>query len=386
MSFRSSISNKIKLFEKKFDVYNNIYISRSAILNNFDIFTKLSPGGFVIPVLKSNAYGHGLQQITEILKARRFPYVAVDGYFEGLKIHEMSKQPVLVMGAIKNSNYDGINPRGYAFVVHDIDSVRSIGQTKKKFLIHIELETGMGRHGVRIDELNDLLNEIKKYKNIIIDGAMTHLADADNPKSVKHVNLQTSRFDIGVKMIIDAGFNPKYIHIAQSAGSVKVKSKYANSLRIGIAMYGITPLELNDKLANKLHDLRPALRLTSTIDKVLNVDCGETVSYSRTFTAKRNSRIGILPLGYYEGLPRALSNIGRVRWRNKYLPIAGRVCMNHTMINITDCKAKKDDEVIIISNNPQDQLSLNNICQQYGLFNYGVLVSLNQNIRRTIVE
>ena len=215
---------------------------------------------------------------------------------------------------------------------------------------------------------------------------MTHLADADNPKSVKHVNLQTSRFDIGVKMIIDAGFNPKYIHIAQSAGSVKVKSKYANSLRIGIAMYGITPLELNDKLANKLHDLRPALRLTSTIDKVLNVDCGETVSYSRTFTAKRNSRIGILPLGYYEGLPRALSNIGRVRWRNKYLPIAGRVCMNHTMINITDCKAKKDDEVIIISNNPQDQLSLNNICQQYGLFNYGVLVSLNQNIRRTIVE
>ncbi len=386
MSFRSSISNKIKSFEKKFDVYNNIYISRSAILNNFDLFTELSPGGFVIPVLKSNAYGHGLQQITEIFKARRFPYIAVDGYFEGLKIHEISKQPVLVMGAIKNSNYDDIKPRGYAFVVHDIDSVRSIGQTKKKFLVHIELETGMGRHGIRIDELNDLLNEIKKYKNIIIDGVMTHLADADNPKSIKHVNLQSSRFDIGVKMIIDAGFNPKYIHIAQSAGSVKVKSKYANSLRIGIAMYGVTPLEINDKVANKLHKLQPVLRLTSTIDKVLDVDCGETVSYSRTFTAKRNSRIGILPLGYYEGLPRALSNVGQVKWRNKYLPIAGRVCMNHTMIDITDCKAKKDDEVIIISNQSKDQLSLNNICQQYGLFNYGVLVSLNQNIRRTIVE
>ncbi len=386
MSFRSSLSKKIKTFEKGFDVYNNIYISRSAILNNFDLFTQVSPGGFVIPVLKSNAYGHGLKQITEILKARRFPYIAVDGYFEGLKIHEISRQPVLVMGAIKDGNYANIKPHGYAFVVHDIDSIKAIGQTKKTFLVHIELETGMGRHGVRIDKLDSLLNEIKKYKNISVEGVMTHLADADNPKSVKHVNLQTSRFDIGVKMIIDAGFSPKYIHIAQSAGSVKVKSKYANSLRIGIALYGITPLETSDGSAKKLKNLQPALKLTSTIDKVLEVDRGESISYGRTFNVKRNSRIGILPLGYYEGLPRAFSNVGQVKWRNKYLPITGRVCMNHTMIDITNCNAKKNDEVVVISNDARDQLSLNNICLKYNLFNYELLVGLNQNIRRTIVE
>ena len=215
---------------------------------------------------------------------------------------------------------------------------------------------------------------------------MTHLADADNPKSVKHVNLQTSRFDIGVKMIIDAGFSPKYIHIAQSAGSVKVKSKYANTLRIGIALYGITPLEKSDNLANKLQNLQPALKLTSTIDKVFEINCGESVSYGCTFIAKRSSRIGILPSGYYEGIPRALSNVGQVKWRNKYLPITGRVCMNHTMIDITNCNAKKNDEVVVISNDARDQLSLNNICLKYNLFNYELLVGLNQNIRRTIVE
>ena len=386
MSFRSSISNKIQSFEKKFEVYNNIYISRSAILHNFDLLSKLSPNGLVIPVLKSNAYGHGLEQITEILKARDFPYLAVDGYFEGLQIHNISKQPVLVMGAIKSENYAKINPKNFAFVVHTTESIEAIGATKKAFKIHIELETGMGRHGVRIDELASFLKQIKRYENLHLEGVMSHLADADNPISTKHIELQTKRFDMGLEMIKKAGFNPKYIHIAQSAGSTKVNSKYANTIRTGIALYGISPLEATDNATKKLQNLCPALSLTSTITKTLVIDSGESVGYGCTFVAKRKSRVGVLPLGYYEGLPRTLSNTGKVKRQNEYLPIIGRVCMNHTMIDITDSQAMSGDEVIIISASPQDQLSINHICQNNGLFNYGLLVGLNQNIRRTIID
>ena len=386
MSFRSSIANRIQSFEKKFDVYNNIYISRSAILHNFDLLADISPGGFVIPVLKSNAYGHGLEQIATILKARKFPYIAVDGYFEGLIVHQISKQPVLVMGAIKSVNYANIRPEKHAFVVHDVDSIKAMGTTGKIFKIHIELETGMGRHGVRIDELDNFLKQIKKYKNIILDGVMTHLADADNPESNKHVVLQTERFDLGVEMITKSGFSPKYIHIAQSAGSTKVKSKYANTLRAGIALYGITPLESTDYAAKKLQDLRPALTLASTVAKILDIDKGESIGYGCTFVAKHKSRIGVLPLGYYEGLPRALSNIGNVKWQHKYLPIVGRVCMNHTMIDITNSEAKSGDEIIIISSDPRNRLSINRICQDNKLFSYGLMSGLNQNIRRTIID
>ena len=386
MSFRSNIAKKLQSLEKEFAVYNNIYVSRSAILNNFDLLSKLSPSGQVIPVLKSNAYGHGLEQVTEILKDRTFPYIAVDGYFEALKIHEISKQPVLVMGAIKSVNYANINPKNCAFVIHDIESLDAIGETNKSFTVHIEVETGMGRHGVRIDELDNFLNQIKKYKNISVEGIMSHLADADNPNSTEHVSLQTKRFDSAVEMVLGSGFKPKYIHIAQSAGSTKAASKYANTVRPGLALYGISPLEVNDGASDKLQLLAPALRLASTITKVLEVDGGESVGYSCTFVATQKSRIGVLPLGYYEGVSRALSNVGKVKLGNDYLPIAGRICMNHTMIDITASNAKSGDEVIIISNDPTDQLNLANICHTHNLFSYGLLVGLNQNIRRTIVD
>jgi alanine racemase len=126
--------------------------------------------------------------------------------------------------------------------------------------------------------------------------------------------------------------------------------------------------------------------LTSTITKILKVDKGESVSYSRTFITKRDSVIGVLPLGYYEGLPRAFSNTGQVRLGNKYLNIAGRVCMNHTMIDVTGSSAKVGDKVTIISNNPKDRLSVNQICNTHNLFNYSFLVGLNENIRRTIID
>lgn len=386
MTLRSSVLKRIKLLEKKFVVLNNIYISKSAILHNFDLLSTLSPGNLVIPVLKSNAYGHGLEQITEILKSRKFPYIAVDGYYEALKIRSISKQPVLVMGYIDQSNYSNIKPKSYAFVVHDPTSLNAIGKTNKKYIIHIEIETGMSRNGVKLEDLDNFLKQIKKYKNIKLEGVMTHLADADNPDSTEYLQKQTDKFDKSVEMIIAKGFNPTYIHIAQSAGSTKVKSKYANTIRTGIALYGISPLELTDSKYNKLKFLHPALTLTSRLTKLSKINKGESVSYGCTFMAKRTSDIGVLPLGYYEGLPRTLSNVGKVKINNKYMPIAGRVCMNHTMIDTTGYDVKINDEVTVISSDIKDQLSVNNICRENKIFNYGLLVGLNQNIRRTIVE
>lgn len=386
MSLRASINKQLKRFEKEMVVYNTISVSRSALLHNFDFYARLSPGGMVIPVLKANAYGHGLEQVAEILQERHFPYIAVDGYFEGLRIHEASKQPVLVMGAIDPRNFASINPKNFAFVLHDKTTLKAMMATGKKYKVHLEIETGMGRHGIRPDELASFLTLIKGAKKLHVEGVMTHLADADNPRSKKHVELQTARFDKAVEQVREAGFSPKYLHIAQSAGSVKVRSRYANTLRVGIGLYGITPLEKSDKSAARLDALKPVLTLASTIAKVLEVDAGESVGYGCTFVAPRKSRIGVLPLGYYEGLPRALSNMGKVKWHGQYLPIVGRVCMNHTMIDLTDSKATAGDRVVVISTNKRDMVNVNAICEESGLFSYTFLVGLNQNIRRSIVE
>lgn len=386
MSIRSSIDRQLRKFEKQFKSFNNISISRSAILHNFDYFQSVNPAGYVIPVLKANAYGHGIFEITTILKERNFPYIAVDGFYESLTIHNISKQRVLVMGAIQPDNFARMDFERVAIVVHDDATVEALGSLKKKIKVHIELETGMARHGVSTEGLPAFLSLLSKYPTLEIEGVMTHLADADNPNDDSYDDEQVELFDRAVEKILSLGIKPKYFHIAQSAGSTKIVSKYANTLRVGIALYGINPLVVGDKSYDKLSKLKPALQLTSTITKVVKLDKGNSVGYSRTFIADKPTRVGVIPLGYYEGLPRTLSNVGLVQYGNDYLNIVGRICMNHTMIDLASSGAQVGDEVVVYSFNQTSKIAIDNLCHAHGLFNYSLLAGINQNIRRRIVD
>ncbi len=385
MSIRSRVNTGLKAFEKPFVVHNNVLISRAAVLNNFDVFAKLSPGGMVIPVLKSNAYGHGLEEVATILKERASPYLAVDGYFEALRIRAVSRQPVLVMGAIAPENFERMTFGNDAFVVGDERTVEALGQTGRRVRVHVELETGMRRYGVAMDDLAGLLAAIKRYPRLELEGVMSHLADADNPRDDSYTMMQAERFDHGVEQVLAAGFAPKYVHLAQSAGSVKAHSKYANAVRVGIAMYGVSPFIAGDPAAGELSTLRPVLELRSTITKILDINEGETVSYGGTFMAQRKSRIGVLPLGYFEGVPRVFSNAGQVKWGNDYAPIVGRVCMNHTMIDVTDLGAEVGDEVVVIGADRGEAVSVESVCARHDLFSYELMVRLQGSLRRRIV-
>lgn len=214
---------------------------------------------------------------------------------------------------------------------------------------------------------------------------MTHLADADNEIDDSYTNNQVQLFDNLVKSVLDQGFSPKYIHIAQTAGSTKARSNYANSLRIGIGLYGISPLIPTDKHSRDLGGLLPILELKSTIIKVIDLKKGDMVSYNGIFTAPRPMRIGVLPLGYYEGIPRELSNKGIVTSGNSILPIVGRVCMNHTMIDLCSTNLKVGDKVTIISNDPSKPNSIEQICKSSGLFNYSLMTGISSSVRRVIV-
>lgn len=365
------------------EVYNRIEVSRGAILHNFDLLQHLVPNGYVFPVLKANAYGHGLAQVATILKDRSFPYLAVDGYYEALTIRKFSRQPILVMGAIPPANFRRFRLKNIAFAVHDKATIQAIGQTGRRTKIHLEIDSGMNRHGIKPNELANYLDLIKQYSKLELEGLMTHLADADNPVN-DFTSQQVKVFDKAAEQALAAGFRPKYFHIGNSAGSAKVKSAYANAIRPGICLYGISPLEAGDNHAQALKDLKPALTLSSAITKVINLEKGGTVSYGRTFAAQKSTKIGVLPLGYYEALPRSLSNNFQVMYGRKYLPQVGRICMNHTMINLNQSNAKVGDRVVLISANPASQNSIANICQKHGLFSYELLVKLNSSIRRNV--
>jgi alanine racemase len=384
MSVRRHIYTLLKNLEKDFAVHNRIEVSRAAVLHNLGLFGRLS-GQMVIPVLKGNAYGHGIQQVARALKGADIPYIAVDGYFEALRVREVSRQPVLVMGAIKPENFKRIKYDNFAFIVQDAETIKALGAAGKRVRVHLEVNTGMNRYGAAPDEAAALTTLILGFKNLELEGVMSHLADSDGDDPAT-VNQAVAGFDACVEQVRAAGARPAMLHIAQSAGSVKAKSAYANAVRLGIGLYGLNPFPRGHQAHKMLKELHPALRLVSTITKVTQLQKGDRVSYNYTFTAPRKMRIGVLPLGYYEGVNRALSNKGVVKIGGTFAPITGRVCMNHTMINLDSVNAKVGDEVVVYSNNPADQNAIDRIAAAHDLFNYNLLTALSSDVRRVLVE
>lgn len=384
MSIRKRIDTFLKTFETNYATHTRIEVSRSAILHNLDLFEKLS-GMPAIPVLKGNAYGHDIALVAQVLKNRQVPYIAVDGYFEALRIREVSNQPVLVMGSILPENYKNMKYDNFAFVVHDEASIHALGKTGKHINVHLEANTGMNRYGAKADEITGLAQLIQSYKNLTLEGFMSHLADSDGDDPAT-VDLAVKQFDECFEAVKATGANPTLIHIAQSSGILKAKSKYTNTFRLGDGLYGINPFPRNHTLSAQLEGMQPALKLISTITKIIELSEGDKVSYNYTFTAPKKMKIGVLPIGFYEGLKWELSNRGVVKIGEQLMPIVGKVCMHHATISLDGVTAAVGDEVIVYSDVPGDKNTIDNIAHDHGFLNDDLLTSLSRDVRRVLVK
>jgi alanine racemase len=373
------------LQQPRYKPLNRILLDKSRLLHNVQLVQSQHTGMAIIPVLKGNAYGHGLAEVARILNDAPIDMLAVDGYFEADRMRHISKHRILVMGYILPENFKLLDFKRCSFVVQDVASLQALGKLKHRVRVHVELNTGMNRLGLQPEELDEYLQTFKRYPNLELEGVMTHLADADNEHDGRFTAKQVRAFDKGVETVWAAGFKPKLIHIAQTAGSTKARSTTANAIRLGIGTYGINPLGRYDPQHPQLTDLKPVLTLKSTIIKVIHLQKGDTVSYNCTFTALKPMRIGVLPLGYYEGVPRALSNAGFCTYGRHTLPIVGRVCMDHTMIDLTGTDVGVYDEVEVISHDPAKPNSVLGLQAAHNLFVYNTLTSLSESVRREIV-
>lgn len=383
-STKKIVKNILPKFQlRKFKTLNQIELSGPNLINNFNLIQSKHPNFQIIPVLKSNAYGHGITQIGRLLNLVKCKMIAVDGYFEALELSKISNHKILVMGYIDKANFNILKLKKYSFVIQSADDLISLGKLDKRVNIHLELNTGMNRLGLQPDELNHYLKTLQRFPKIKLEGVMTHLADADNINN-SFTKKQLKSFDSAVEYILNKGLKPKYIHIAQTAGSAKIDSRYANAIRLGIGLYGVNPLASSDNHFNDFEKLLPVLELRSKIIKVQQLEEGDKVSYGGTFTAEKPMQIGILPIGYYEGVPRELSNCGIVTYEGGELPIIGRVCMNHTIIDLRNSKLKVGDEVTVISANPLSPNSIANIAKNNKLFSYSLLTGISSTIRRII--
>lgn len=386
MITRHQIKQFLQKFSKEFQPLNHIEISRSAILHNYDLTQNLNPGREIWPVLKANAYGHGLAPITEILKKRKCAYMVVDGYFEARRIWQVSpKQKVLLIGEINPINFINMDFSRAVITVQDIDSVRALGKINQNVKIHLKINTGMNRQGIEPKELRQYIEEIKKYKNLELEGVFSHFADAnslDDAFTAKQKNV----FNQIVEKADKLQARSKYFHLAASAGSVKVTNPRINAVRLGLHLYGLNRLDERDPQYSKFAELKPALRFISTITKVRVIEAGEKVGYNLTYTAPRKTRLALLPVGYYEIVPWNLSNKGWVKYKDKFLPIVGRVSMNIIIIDLLDTDARAWDTVDVVSPIQTDKNSITNIAKLANTISGEILVKANESTRRIIAE
>ena len=331
---------------------NRIEISRKNLLENYRFLSAINRKIKIAPVLKSNGYGHGIIEVAQILDKVGAPFFCVDSLYEAYELYKAKiKTPVLIMGYTNPENLK-IKKLLFSFAVFDLQTVEILNKYQPGCAVHIFVDTGMSREGVTLEDLPDFLKTLKKL-NVKVDGLMSHLAGGMD-------KLQIQRFHQAQKLVQKYGFSPKWIHLGTSG----------NMARVGL----------------KLYLQKPILKFISHLAQVKKIKKGEGVGYDRTYKAKKDTIIGIIPAGYYDGVDRGLSNKGFVKIKNIFFPIIGRVSMNITTVDITSIKnAKIGDEIVVYSDHSSDRNSIENTAKICKKIPYEILVHLAQSTRRIIV-
>ncbi len=336
----------------------------------------------IAPVLKSNAYGHGIVKIASILKNANPSFFCVDSHFEANQLIKAGiKSKILIMGYVHPSQMTTRRSQ-LSWTVWDINYVKILLKSQKKVNIHLFVDTGMNREGIKIDKLDAFIRKLKKIKGATVEGLMSHLAMADQPYHPLTIN-QLNNFETAQNILKRNDIVPKWIHIAASAGLLNAHQlaphKTGNLARVGLALYGIDP-------RGKRTPLKNTIELKTTLVQIKQIKKNKKAGYDFTYTAKKNITIGILPLGYNDGVDRRLSNTGYVSIKGHMCGIVGRVSMNITTIDLSNVpNAKVGDEVIVYSCNKSVKNSWERSAKLADTISYEFLVHLHPSIRRVII-
>lgn len=369
-----------RFFGKEYKPLNNIYISKKNLLHNYKYLSSKNKNIKIAPVLKSNAYGHGIFEVGEIVDNLKTPFVCVDSIHEAYQLLQAKvKTPILIMGYVDPDNLK-VKNLSFSYAVYNVKQIEAISSYQDKVKIHIKVDTGMHRLGASLEDLPDLLKAIKERKNVELEGVMSHLAFSRNPDNAL-TKKQILNFKKAVQVIEAEGFSPKWRHLGASGGVLNLKlPKILNMARVGNAFYGFNPGKTFD------YNLKPALSFHTKVAAIKKVRRGEFVGYSATYKAKKDIVLGVLPVGYNDGIDRRLSNKGCVKIGNVFCPIVGVVSMNITTVDVSKVpNVKIGDCAIVYSDEQKDKNSIENSALICKTIPPVILVNLASSTKRQIV-
>lgn len=370
-----------KLSGRNYQPLNQILVSKGNLAYNYKYLSSLNSEIKVAPVLKSNAYGHGLKIISEFIDELNAPFICVDSLYEAYELMKKNvRTKILIMGSVDSKSL-ATKKLPFSFAVSSNEILDALIKFQPEAKVHIFVDTGMHREGIDILELEEFVARIQET-DLEVEGLMSHLAMSDK-SSDSLTQKQIENFAKAKILLETNGINPKWIHISNSSALLnnqKYGKKLGNLARVGLAFYGINP-EFSDK------NLRPAMSLITHIAQIKNIKKGEKVGYDFTFTAEKNMELALLPIGYFDGVDRRLSNKGFVKIGDDFARIIGRVSMNITIVDVSEIENLKiGDEVVVFSNRSIDKNSFENSAKIINSISYDPLVHIDSSIRRELVD
>ena len=338
----------------------------------------------LVPV-KADAYGHGAVEVAKRLIECGVDYFGVATVLEAIELRENKiKTPILLLSTFLPHEYQSIVKYKITPTIVDLDSADKLNQylvkIGKKIAIHIKIDTGMGRLGVWHDDSREFIKRILRLKSLIIEGIYTHFPSADDDE--KFTNLQIRAFDNLIEELDRDGIKIPLRHAANSEALMRYRHSHLNMVRPGLMIYGLYATLHSQRYLS----LKPALSLKTKIAYLKDAPSGRSVSYGRTFIAERHSKIATLPIGYADGYNRMLSNRGYALVKGKRCPVVGRICMDHTMIDVTGIGAQIGDEVVLIGKQNNVDVSAERIAHQCLTISYEVVCWISKRVPRIYTD
>lgn len=343
----------------------------------------------IMAVVKADAYGHGVFEVSKTLLENGASRLAVSMLDEAIQLRRQGiKVPIMVLGFTDPIRAEEIISNDITQAVFSMELAKALSEAGKKLnkyvKIHIKIDTGMTRIGFAAGYLAiKAISDICKLPQIIVEGLFTHFASADELDK-SYTYKQFEAFMGVVTELERVGIRIPIKHVCNSAGIMEFPEMHMDMVRPGIILYGMYPSNEVDK--NRL-TLKPAMTLKANIIQIKDVEAGIPVSYGRTFTTDRLSKIATVPIGYADGFTRILSNKGRMLVNGEFAGVVGRVCMDQCMLDVTDIGGvKTGDEVVIFGGQGNKAITVEEVAEKIGMINYEVVCIIGKRIPRAYMK
>jgi len=366
-SFKKSLSSYQPLIEVRID--------RAKLIQNLREYQKKAPGVNVAPVLKSNAYGHGLIPVAQTLdpficedkKRSKASFFVVDSLYEAQQLRlEGIRAKIVVIGYTPLPNILSNRLKHVAFTIISLAELKTLA-LKKPTSFHLKIDTGMHRQGLLLQEIEPAIQILKSNPKIRLEGVCSHFADADG-EDEKFTQKQIHAWEKALELFKPHFSTIEFTHLSNTPGAKFADRIAANTMRVGIGLFS------------------GVLEIHSVVSGVKTIEPGDCVGYGCTFRAEKIMRIATIPAGFFEGIDRRLSNQGFVKIRDRFCPIIGRVSMNITSVDVSAfLDINVGEKVIIRSANSKDPNSIENIAKMCNTVPYEILVQVPSQLRRILI-